>query len=37
MINKVKIHLKKVNDFKTNNLEDLNKFRVDYLGKKVSY
>ena len=34
MINKVKIHLKKVNDFKTNNLEDLNKFRVDYLGKK---
>tara|TARA_Y100000768_G_C23969649_1_gene679854 strand:- start:482 stop:1498 length:1017 start_codon:yes stop_codon:yes gene_type:complete len=34
MINKVKIHLKKVNDFKTNNLEELNKFRVDYLGKK---
>ena len=34
MINKVKFHLKKVNEFKTNSPEKLNNFRVEYLGKK---
>jgi phenylalanyl-tRNA synthetase alpha chain len=34
MIDKVKIHLKKVNEFETNNSEELQNFKVQYLGKK---
>ena len=34
MIDKVKIHLKNVNEFETNNPDELNNFRLKYLGKK---
>ena len=34
MIEEVKKHLKKVNDFETENLSDLELFRIEYLGKK---
>ena len=34
MIDKVKIHLKNVNEFETNNPDELNDFRLKYLGKK---
>ena len=34
MIDKVKIHLKNVNEFETNNSKELQNFKVQYLGKK---
>ena len=34
MIDKVKIHLKKVNEFETNNSKELQNFKIQYLGKK---
>ena len=34
MIKEIKKHLKKVNDFHTENLSELESFRIEYSGKK---